>query len=234
MFSSLKMKQIYNVLIYKNIDFEGFLFSYFRPNQDFKFVQIGAHDGVKYDFLFDFLKFVNPNGICVEPVSEYFQALQSNFHAFPNVILLNLAIHHSDKTIVIFKVKKENEINLPEWAPGCASLDIEHFTKLSIPIDYIEKLVVPSLTINELLISNNIDYLDYFQVDTEGYDGKIILDIDFNLCLIKCLKFEHVCLSDFEIKLVKSKLIKAGYTVLKDKSDTIAIKNYSLFKYWIR
>lgn len=234
MFNYLKIKQLYKILFYKNIDFNGFLFSYFKPNQDFRFVQIGAHDGIKHDFLFEFLKYVNPNGISVEPVPEYFSALQINFHIFQNVKLLNLAIHNSDKSVIIYKVKKENEINLPEWAPGCASLDKEHLIKLKIPVDFIEKLTVPSITINELLVSNNINYLDYFQVDIEGYDAKIILDLDFKLCYIKSIKFEHVCLSDFELKLVKRKLIKAGYTVLKDIGDTIAIKNDCLFKYLIK
>ncbi len=234
MFNYLKIKQLYKILFYKNIDFNGFLFSYFKPYQDFRFVQIGAHDGIKHDFLFEFLKYVNPNGISVEPVPEYFSALQINFHIFQNVKLLNLAIHNSDKSVIIYKVKKENEINLPEWAPGCASLDKEHLIKLNIPVDFIEKLTVPSITINELLVSNNINYLDYFQVDIEGYDAKIILDLDFKLCYIKSIKFEHVCLSDFELKLVKRKLIKAGYTVLKDIGDTIAIKNDCLFKYLIK
>ena len=65
--------------------------------------------------------------------------------------------------------------------------------------------------------------MDYFQIDTEGFDYEVIKMIDFDRINPKMIKFENVSLSKKDNNLVNSLLVKQGYYIFKENNDTVAV-----------
>jgi len=45
----------------------------YKQESSFNFIQVGANDGVSFDFLYDFLIKRNSKGIVIEPIKEYYE-----------------------------------------------------------------------------------------------------------------------------------------------------------------
>jgi len=69
-----------------------------------------------------------------------------------------------------------------------ASLSKAHVENHEHPQTY--SVFVPCLTINDLLTSINLDVIDYFFIDCEGYDVDILLQADLPKFNIKRIKYE--------------------------------------------
>ena len=54
-----------------------------------------------------------------------------------------------------------------------------------------------------LIANNNIEGLDYLQIDTEGYDVEILKMIDFNIIMPKLIRFECSNLKKSELETAK-------------------------------
>jgi FkbM family methyltransferase len=77
---------------------------------------------------------------------------------------------------------------------------------------------IPSLTINDFLRSLGMDSIDYFYIDTEGYDTTILLDMDFDRFLPKNIMYEYSHSDGFfqatkKHELLQKKLSLYGYKV---------------------
>jgi hypothetical protein len=62
-------------------------------------------------------------------------------------------------------------------------------------------------------------WVDYLQIDTEGYDAKIILGADFSYFGVRTIEFEHIHLSAKERHSVHEKLVSSGYEFCWTKSE---------------
>lgn len=203
----------------------------FKPSTDFTFVQVGANDGISFDFLFDFVSKRKSQGIVLEPIESYFNELKKNYTFNTNIIPVKSAIHPTLKAVTIYKIDPNFQDQYPSWVKGIASLDPNHHKKTNIDSNHIieEKVIADSLV--NVLKQNNYESknLDYFQIDTEGFDFEVIKMIDFQLIKPKIIKFESVNLSQ-EDKSDAFKLLKAqGYYVFDEGGDSIAI-NLNLIK----
>lgn len=110
---------------YSIFDFESFLLRHIEVHEKLTYVQIGANDGILNDPMY---KFVLKNSGCVsgyllEPLPEIYEKLKFNYSALSNFKFFNLAIHEANKTMRLYKVKKEYESKLPEFSKGIASFD---------------------------------------------------------------------------------------------------------------
>jgi hypothetical protein len=107
MYFSIVKINILNKLINflrKNIEkssFEKILYANFRLGSEFNIIQLGAHDGVKHDFLSKFLLERESKGILIEPINDYYNSLVENFSKFPNLIKLKVALHSHLKDSII-------------------------------------------------------------------------------------------------------------------------------------
>ena len=70
----------------------------------FKFVQIGANDGVRFDSLYSFVTNHSCSGIVVEPLPDMFARLRTNYADYPQIIPVNKAIHETARTLSLFRV----------------------------------------------------------------------------------------------------------------------------------
>lgn len=68
--------KIYNKVFRKSrIFFNSFriLENNFPQSKEFKFIQVGANDGVSFDNLYDFVIKRDSKGIVIEPLKEFYQ-----------------------------------------------------------------------------------------------------------------------------------------------------------------
>lgn len=204
----------------------------FKIKSDFSFIQIGANDGVSFDFLYDFVVKRNSSGIVVEPIKEYFDELVINYKNFPKIIKINKAIHPSENEVNIYRISPKAMDKYPEWVKGIASFDATHHIKLNIESKDIieEKVSSDSLMI---IINNNIHKknIDYLQIDTEGFDYEILKMINFKVLKPSMIKFESVNLppkdKDGSHLLLKEK----GYYLFNEFGDTIGINLHKIRLY---
>jgi hypothetical protein len=92
--------------------------------------------------------------------------------------------------------------DLPEWSQQIASLRAKHITTIpehsEIFLQYRKEVVVDGITFCDLLAKQEIDHFDLLHIDTEGYDWKILSQVDLIRHPATTILFEHKCLEPEE------------------------------------
>ena len=201
------------------------------------FVQIGGNDGVGRDPIHAAVTKYHWKGIILEPQRMVFEErLRKNYEGVPNIILENKAVDHQSG------VKKLYEIAFSDarWATGLASFDkstlIKHIDNgyvirhaqddgIEVPEkleDMIKEEEVQTTSITDLLDHHQVEQVNFFHIDTEGYDFEILKMIDFNRTKPTYLYFEHQHLTIREFKEAVNLLASHGFDYVTDKTDTFA------------
>jgi len=213
---------------------------------EFLFLQVGANDGRSNDPIYPFVSTYHPSGLVVEPQPDAFKRLQATYPKadFPNLKMVNAAIAHGDSSVKLYRIAQDFEdtyrvLYKPTANPsGITSMDFYHVKSFLLKIlpeyfrdknveDYIEQIIVPAININTLLKENNVNCIDFVQIDTEGFDAKIInMILDSNLRqLPRIMNFESKNLdSEEKIKLF-NRLADHEYQLFHARGDTCAIKH---------
>lgn len=210
--------------------FESLIETFLRKNKDMFIIQIGANDGKVNDSIYEFVT-SNPQtvrGILIEPVKDYFEELKINYKKCPNVTLLNMAIHNSRKEMTIYRVDpiKMEQDGLPQWTKGIASFNKDHHQISGTPKDVMVEEKVQCISLNDLLKKLKVAKVDLLQIDTEGHDSEIILNLDFKVIKPKIIHFEHGLskgiMSKEEFSTVTEVLHNNGYELWMDKYNVTA------------
>jgi FkbM family methyltransferase len=196
-------------------------------NQSVFFLQIGANDGDQSDPLRHFVHKSGWRGILVEPVPLYYNALKTNYAESEGLIFENIAISdtagHQE-----FHYLEDPAGDLPEWARGLGSFYLDEVTSAQIPgrdaNDYLKTIRVPCLTVSELLERHCHPDINLLIIDAQGFDGRIIKQLDFNELTPEVVVFEHILLDPDEKQDCCKRLESAGYLLLQDQWDVVATK----------
>lgn len=203
---------------------ERILKSNFAVNTNFNFIQIGANDGISFDFLYDFVIQRKSCGVVVEPVLDYFKELEYNYRDYPEIVKINKAVHPIYKQALIYKIAAASISKYPEWVKGIASFDSEHHKKLNIDTQDVLCITVKADNLMNI-INGNFDHKsnDYFQIDTEGFDFEVLKMLDFNVCKPTIIKYEFVNLKIEDQNNAELLLKSKGYYLFKELNDMVAI-----------
>ena len=192
---------------------------------DAVFVQVGAHhadDEVRRLALRRRWR-----GLLIEPLPHIFAKLESNYSGVKRFHCINSAVSDQSGTDMPFYFLPDATIEaleLPWWSDQVGSFDraqvAKHFPAHISP--HIRSVLVPVDTLSNILIKNNITKLDVLQIDAEGYDYRILSQLDFNQWLPRILIFEHSNLSDEDLATADSLLRGKGYALSRLGYDTIA------------
>lgn len=209
----------------KLFDLKRILEKNYPQNSNFNFIQVGANDGVSFDFLYHFVIKRNSSGVVIEPIAEYFDELLKNYKDYDNIIKVRTAIHKSLKSIEIYKINRDFFHLYPNWVKGIASFEKNNLTKFEIiDPEHIIKETVPAAPLMEIIDLEMFHKLDFFQVDTEGYDLEVIKMIDFKKLNPKLIKAEYINLNSQDKLIVRRKLKSHGYFVFRQGMDIIGVK----------
>ena len=199
------------------------------------FLVIGAFDGDSHDDFFSkILEKSNKENnkiIFVEPIKKYFDRLTSKVQILTDytVICENTAISDKIETVDMVSVKPNLLDKYGWYIEGCACV-VENDSPINIYMkevseEDIDRESINTITIHGLLSKHNLTSVDFLQIDTEGYDERILNTIDFTVTPINFIKFEKHYLSEGFIESLINKLEVLDYSYYWDSDNYYFVKN---------
>jgi FkbM family methyltransferase len=199
-----------------------------KISKEIVFVQIGANDGISTDPLYPLMKKFPRRfrGLVVEPLKDKFELLKRAYADVEFVVPVNVAIHNTEKEMLIHRVRPDNEKSLPAWARGIGSFNPKHHKLSQLDSSYMTTERVLCTTFEELLSSYKVTNIELLITDTEGYDFEILRSIDFAKHRPSYIHFEHglsggVMSWERYTNLIRH-LTQHGYTISQEASDATA------------
>lgn len=222
--------RLYRPNPYAVFDFESFLTRHLAVHGQVRYIQIGANDGILNDPMFGFLKRNSENisGYLLEPIPSVYNSLVSNYEKFQGIKFFNYAIHETNSSMQLYKVKQEYEKLLPNFTKGIASFDPEHWIKTRLVPDssYIEAINVACISLSKFLEINDIKSVDLLIVDTEGYDFDILSSLLATSLRPRIIRFEHGIRNEImtksQFKDICTRLNLSGYQIIAESYDATA------------
>ena len=158
---------------------DKYLNKLFKGKTNGTFVDIGARDGQTFSNSYFFEKEKNWKGVCVEPIPEVFDKLDKT----RSCIKVNGCISNKVGTEIFLRVK--GAVVDTEMLSGLVEdYDKRHLERIDREIKEYggskEEIEVKCYDINQVLKDNNINKVDFFTIDTEGNELKILQTIHFN------------------------------------------------------
>lgn len=206
------------------------ILEYLDKKNTIYFVQVGSNDGVQEDTLHDIIMTNNNwRGIFIEPVGYLFNRLKRNYGKSDRFIFENKAIAPDQGKIEFFyvseKAKTELGDTLPYWYDQLGSFDKNHILKHldGILEPYIVSERIVTVPLQDIFDKHGVTEIDLIQIDTEGYDYKVLTTIDFTRYKPCMILYEHKHLTEIERNLSESLLKKYGYECMQYGSDTMAV-----------
>ena len=107
-----------------------------------------------------------------------------------------------------------------------ASFNKDHYKLSGTPKDVFIKEKVPCISLSDLFKKHQVAKIDLLQIDTEGYDLEIILNLDFQVIKPQIIHFEHGLstgiMSKEDFSTVTEVLHNNGYELWMDLYDITA------------
>lgn len=205
-----------------------------RAHGQFFFLQIGANDGFSHDPINAFVSAHRVAGIVVEPLPDVFAALCETYRKHPQIRKLNIAIHEEFDHVTLYRPNPERVGH----RSGIASLNRTRHeltsARTGIQSADIVEVEVPAVSLSKLLEQESVDHLDLLQIDTEGYDMKILAGLDLARFRPSIIRFEHGVYSGVpareELRETLLRLYDHGYSIAMERVDAVAWLHEDLSK----
>ena len=194
----------------------------FPEGKPFSLVQVGAHDGISHDDLYNFAIHRQLSGLLIEPQPELFKALENNYSKQPAIFCVNCAVHPGLSEVHLYRVNPAYLNQKPQWANGIGSLQAEHITNAGIAPEHIEIIKVRAAPLMELIRQANIQHIDLLQIDTEGFDLEVLKMFDFTSIKPRYIRIEIQGLSGPDQQSVQAILQQQRYQGHRYGMDWIA------------
>ena len=189
-------------------------------------VQIGANDGVRADPVRHLIQRHGLSGLLVEPLPDLFAQLQANYAGQPGLRFEQCAVGEYDGEIPLYRVRPDPA--LPDWLQGLASLNRSHLTSTKFEFDqfekYVEEVTVPVLTLTSLLRKHGMTDVGLLQIDTEGFDCRIVTSAMRSGVRPDIINYEHNHVHAIEQAACKRLLADNGYDFVDVGIDTLAVR----------
>jgi FkbM family methyltransferase len=159
------------------------------------FLEIGSGDFDTLEYLSD----IGLKGIVVEPIPKYFKNLRKR----DNVYYLNAAVDWVKGKREMY-VASEETVKDTDYTRGMSSFYARD-PRLT------EKIMVNTLTIEDVFRITNVESIDFLKVDTEGFDAEIVKMFPFDRFKPLHLKVEKEHLSSEDLQSTLILLSENGY-----------------------
>ena len=200
----LEHKQLFNHLV-QNL---------YIKKHNLSFLQIGTMDGITNDNMYHHIVSKNMKGVLVEPIPYWFNKLKETYNGNNNVKLENAAISRSDGKINMFYVdpEKTKKEKLPSWYNGHSSLLYQHAPGNIWGVkDSSSQIEVDTMTLDSLIKKHNVEDIDIYFSDCEGYDMSIMQQLDFNRFKPEIINIESNKLTEGDIRWYEDVLKRNNY-----------------------
>ena len=193
-----------------------------------RLVQIGSNDGKTGDPLYPlFRKYASWRGLLVEPIPYIFAKLKANYPDTSRFDLANVAIGEDGKMPFYYVDKTAiNDLpDLPYWYDQLGSFDRSHIVKEldGVLEPYVRSMEVESMNLMSLLDRYGVSKIDVLHIDAEGYDWKVLQQLDLSRFRPTFILCEHHHLSLAERKAALA-FLSADYEVFRVGIDWLAAR----------
>ncbi len=187
---------------------------------DIFFLQIGAHDGLTFDPIHEYVRQFHWRGLLVEPQPAVFAQLRKNYAGEAQLLFENSAIAPQDGTLDLHVFESADAA---DHASMLASTR-KHYLQLNgdRARGTLKKITVPALSLASLLAKHEVERVNLLQIDTEGFDFEIIRMIDFRRIKPEIIHYESNFLNRRQKSECSRLLGGEGYALLNLGIDTIA------------
>ncbi|MCA0382644.1 MAG: FkbM family methyltransferase [Bacteroidetes bacterium] len=192
-------------------------------------IQAGANDGKSIDNMFRLITLPKSHAIVLEPVPHIFSQLKKNYAAYPQVRPMQIAVGDNDaiSSLPFHYLKPVPGEPFLEMYNLWGSFSRQHLENFRGNVPNFDTLFcmeeVPCLTINALYKQSGFEQLNILATDTEGYDGKIIDSVDFEVVRPHIIWFEHYHIPKPELIRLILKLRKENYRCYSLGYDTLCV-----------
>ena len=207
----------------------------FISNREIQVLQIGSNDGISGDTLNKLIKQNNLWQILfVEPVPDLFKKLKQNYGSSERFKFENAGINEDGSQQKFYKIGEDAFKEIPDLSENYKQIGSflrEHVEKLATPkiLQFIEELGVNCMTLEKLLEKHKIESLDLIQIDAEGYDWKILSQLDLKKHKPEMIIFENKNLKEGE-KEEAIKFLLETYYIFSMRQDYMCIRRDKLKK----
>jgi FkbM family methyltransferase len=195
--------------------------------QQLTFIEIGANDGISGDPLREFIVKYPWKGILVEPQPDVFEKLKSNYAEFKDrVSFENVAISTNSAPLEMYRVPRNPRA--PHGGSTIASTNSKTTAKQAhASLSDLEKISVPTATLDSLVQKYGMGDFDILQLDTEGYEWEVLQTLDLSRTRPWLIGFEHGHLTPVAIDSMVQHLNRYGYVVQYGgyNTDSVAIRS---------
>lgn len=195
------------------------------------FVEVGSNDGEQHDHLRPLIASLAWRGVMIEPVPFVFERLRAKYSSIERVALENIAIGDRDGTMPFYHLREaapgERE-QLPPWYDGIGSFDRSHLSSHAGLVADLESRIVstevPTLTFESLCRRHRLQRIDLLAIDVEGYDARVLSQVDFAAHAPRLVVYEHYHLRPDELEASRRLLVEQGYELLEEGFDTWCLR----------
>lgn len=182
-----------------------------------QFVQVGANDGVRADHIHPFVASGRWRGALVEPAPKPFERLLKTYAGVDGLHFVDHAISTSSEPQPFYYVEGDDGLS-------SFSLDtiLSHAPKYDDLKGMIHEIQVEAETLDDLCDRLCIAP-DVVAVDTEGTDDLVLKSFAIERRRPSLILFEHCHLSAARSAGIKDRLNDAGYWLIHDRHDALAI-----------
>lgn len=213
------------------LPFDVFEYVLFKTVTDagpaFRFIQVGANDGVLNDNLAPLIRKYRIAGCLVEPMPDVFERLKANYRDQPQLAFRNCMIGKAMDSAPIYRFKPDAPVPA-EFFHGLARQDSEYIRRRAAESglsEFVEKVECPVRTFADLHDDLAYSRLDLLYVDTEGSDDLVVgqaLDAGVRPSIINYEWTEMSLGRNYELKM---RLADEGYRFVDVGADTICVRH---------
>jgi FkbM family methyltransferase len=186
-------------------------------------VQIGANDGISYEYINYFIKKYKIKSLLVEPIKNNFKLLVKNYKNLNYVNLENCAISSNNEINYLYKVDEKYLKKYDASARAIPSFNYKHLIKHGIKKKHIVKEIINQISFLDLFKKHKINSFDLLYIDTEGYDCNLVNNFLQKIKIRPIIIFEWNHAPNPKLTPCLNLLIANGYFLLPIKYDLLCI-----------
>lgn len=195
----------------------------------FRFLQIGANDGISHDPFREFMIRREARGLAAEPVPDFFRQMRRHYASYRGVTPVKCAVGYPAGHLPFYTFRSEYLARHKDAAElaGLAGFSRDKLAARLAPGEdaknCIEEIVIPVRTVEELMEEHGFEALDCLFMDCEGHEQNILLNLDYERVRPRLIIFEHSHFGERAVE-IESHLARHGFDFTRLQHDTLAVR----------
>ncbi|UHG94046.1 FkbM family methyltransferase [Spirosoma oryzicola] len=169
-------------------------------------IDLGANIGLATIYLRE--NFPDATFICAEPDERNFESLQANLSGYGKTVLYQKAIWSTQKNIYLNRNFRDGK----DWAIAVSNNKSGSYAEVN------------TMTIDEIILHNNLDEIDLIKIDIEGAEAELFKVSEQNDFLDKVKVIAIEIHNEFNVRdSIISQLINHNFLLVESKQTLVAI-----------